>query len=121
MSIRFCSVRLSRWSAGIAAPTLATGCTFPPRSTKSSAVIESFTITARKPAFGGQTFGPAGSYEFISGVATVSLDPNARSNIPIVDIAAAAGPDGRTRYRTDVAIPFFASPDIRPSGSPCWT
>ena len=84
---------------------LIAGCALAQRSAPSApAVIENLVVTARKPAFDGRSFGAAGPYEFISAVATVSLDPGAPSNTRIVDLAAAAGPDGRVHYRTDVAI-----------------
>jgi hypothetical protein len=80
------------------------GCASLPGGSSTPAVVESLSVTGRKPAFGGQAFGSAGAYEFISGVATVSLDPRAAANARIRDLPAAAGPDGRVRYRTDVAI-----------------
>lgn len=81
------------------------GCAQNPTVTHHSpAEVERLDITLRKEAFGGATFGAIGAYEFISGVATVKLDPNHPSNRVIKDLSLAAGPDGFVRYKTDVAI-----------------
>lgn len=76
----------------------------PRRTSGPAAVIERLDISVRKPAFAGTGFGAVGAYEFIAGVATVRVDPAHPANAGIVDLAAAQGPDGQVRYRTDVAL-----------------
>lgn len=68
------------------------------------AVVEKLDLTARKPAFAGQSFGAIGAYEFIAGVATVRVDPKNPANAAVVDIDKAADGDGFARFQTDVVI-----------------
>lgn len=74
------------------------------RGDGASSMVESLVVTARKPAFAGTSFGDAGPYEYVAGVATVRIDPDHAANRGIVDLRAAAGPDGWVRYRTDVVV-----------------
>lgn len=67
-------------------------------------VIEKFDITSRKAAFSGQTFGTVGAYEFISGVATVRVDPRHPANREVVDLDKAIEADGYVRFQTDIAV-----------------
>jgi hypothetical protein len=68
------------------------------------AVVEKLDITAKKPAFGGQTFGTVGAYEFIAGVATVRVDPKNPANRDVVDLDKAADADGYVRFQTDIVV-----------------
>jgi hypothetical protein len=80
-------------------------CTLAPQRTAGpAALVEKIDITARKSAFGGTQFAGVGAYEFIAGVATVSVDPTHTDNRRIVDLGLAADSDGKVRYRTDVAL-----------------
>jgi hypothetical protein len=95
---------------------VAAGCADVARKSQSpAAVVESLKVDTRKPAFAGTTFGEVGAYEFVSGVATLRIDPAHPANSGIVDLLGAAGPDGLVRYRTDVAILRPVSP-ARASG-----
>jgi Alpha/beta hydrolase domain len=90
---------------------VAAGCADVARKSQSpAAVVESLKVDTRKPAFAGTTFGEVGAYEFVSGVATLRIDPAHPANSGIVDLLGAAGPDGLVRYRTDVAILRPVSP-----------
>jgi hypothetical protein len=86
-------------------PLLALGsCTTPGGTAAPGAQIERFEIISRTPAFGGKTFGDAGSYETIVGVAHLRIDPRHRLNLPIVDLDKVPAPDGWVRYKSDVVI-----------------
>jgi hypothetical protein len=69
-----------------------------------AATVERIEVISRKPAFGGTRFGDVGEYDMIVAVAHVKVDPKHPANQRIVDLAAAADPDGVVRYRTDVVI-----------------
>ncbi len=72
---------------------------------KDSAPSVRLEVTARAPAFGGRSFGARGSYETISGIAHMRIDPRAPQNRGIVDLARAprAG-DGMVEYDVDFVI-----------------
>lgn len=94
-----------RIGAAVTALVLVAGCVSGAgRGDGASSMVESLVVTARKPAFAGTSFGDAGPYEYVAGVATVRIDPDHAANRGIVDLGAAAGPDGWVRYRTDVVI-----------------
>jgi hypothetical protein len=62
-------------------------------------------VTARAPVFGGQQFGPHGSYEQITGKAHMRIDPLATANRGIVDLALAPrAADGMVDYDIDFVI-----------------
>ena len=87
-------------------PALLMGCALPKNQTASgpAATVERIEIVNRKPAFGGTRFGDVGEYELVVAVAHVKVDPRHSANQRIIDLAAAADPDGMVRYRTDVVI-----------------
>jgi Alpha/beta hydrolase domain len=61
--------------------------------------------TVESPTFDGRSFGAAGQYERISGQFAGEVDPNARENAIIVDIALAPrNPNGTVSYSTDFQI-----------------
>ncbi|MBT2337199.1 hypothetical protein J7E49_25275 [Variovorax paradoxus] len=76
----------------------------PPPVSERAAVVERLDVGTRTPAFGGQRFGEAGSYEVLAGVATVRVDARHPANQAIVDLADAADANGIVRFRTDVVI-----------------
>ncbi|MCB2074623.1 MAG: hypothetical protein H6917_08610 [Novosphingobium sp.] len=68
-------------------------------------------IASRETAFGGQTFGDYGTYERITGVAHMRIDPQAAANRGIVDLELAPrDADGMVAYDVDVVI-------LRPSNA----
>ena len=96
-----------RWAhAVLLVPALLVGCALPDRGASSgaAATIERLEVLNRKPAFGGTRFGDVGEYEMVIAVAHVKVNPAHPANQRIVDLAAAADPDGAVRYRTDVVI-----------------
>jgi Alpha/beta hydrolase domain len=61
--------------------------------------------TVESPTFNGRSFGTVGRYERISGQFVGEVDPNARENAVIVDIALAPkNPNGTVGYSTDFQI-----------------
>ena len=67
--------------------------------------ITRIEITKTEPAFAGQTFGKAGTYELVTGKAYGELDPNAPTNTPIQDLSLAPrNAKGMVEYTTDIAI-----------------
>jgi hypothetical protein len=96
-----------RWAnVAFLIPALLVGCALPDRRPNSgpAATVERIEIVNRKSAFGGTRFGDVGEYEVVVAVAHVKVDPRHPANQRIVDLAAAADPDGMVRYRTDVVI-----------------
>lgn len=95
-----------RWRIAIAATLAAAllGCAQAPVSGGPPAVVERLVVRERQPAFAGSAFGAAGPYERVVAEALVALDPTHPANRGIADAAAAASPDGKVRYRTDVVI-----------------
>ena len=70
-----------------------------------SARITKITITSRAVVFNGQTFGTAGQFEKIKGIASGEIDPNDRRNALITDIQLAPrNSRGRVEYRTNFTI-----------------
>jgi Alpha/beta hydrolase domain len=55
-------------------------------------------------AYGGASFGAAGSYEYIAAVAHGRLDPKDPANAGIVDLDRAPRTNGLVEYQTDVGI-----------------
>jgi hypothetical protein len=95
----------ARMGWAVVATVMVSGCVSGIGSADGPAsVVESLAITARKPAFEGTSFGAVGPYEYVAAVATVRTNPAHASNRGIVDLEAAAGPDGWVRYKTDVVI-----------------
>lgn len=95
----------ARIGGAMVAMVMVTGCVSSvSHSDGPASVVESLTVTSRKPAFAGTSFGDVGPYEYVAGVATVRIDPNHAANQGIVDLRAAAGPDGWVRYKTDVVL-----------------
>lgn len=96
-----------RWAhVAFLLPAVLVGCALPEKGPSSgpAATVERIEVVNRKPAFGGTRFGDAGEYEMVVAVAHVKVDPRHPANQRIVDLAAAADPDGMVRYRTDVVI-----------------
>jgi hypothetical protein len=96
-----------RWAhVAFLLPALLVGCALPEKGPSSgpAATVERIEVVNRKPAFGGTRFGDVGEYEMIVAVAHVKVDPRHQANQRIIDLAAAADPDGMVRYRTDVVI-----------------
>ncbi len=76
------------------------------------AEVTALDITAREPAVGGRGFGAAGSYEKLTGHATVALDPADPHNAVIKDIELAPRDDrGRVEATTDMVILRPAHPN----------
>lgn len=96
---------LLRTGLALSAAVLVSACssTAPSREGP-AAVVESLSITTRKPAFAGSSFDGVGAYEYLAGVATVRVNSAHTANSGIVDLQAAASADGWARYRTDVVI-----------------
>ena len=70
-----------------------------------NARITKITITSRAPAFNRQTFGSAGQFEKIKGIATGEIDPTDRRNVLITDIQfAPKNARGRVEYRTNFTL-----------------
>ncbi len=70
-----------------------------------SARVTKITITSRGVVFNGQTFGTAGQFEKIKGIANGEIDPNDRRNALITDIQfAPKNARGRVEYRTNFTI-----------------
>lgn len=68
-------------------------------------------IARTEPAFGGQSFGEAGSFERVIGKAHGELDPSAPANAGIQDIALAPrNARGMVEYATDIDIVRPADP-----------
>ncbi|MBV8619697.1 MAG: hypothetical protein JOY84_12595 [Curvibacter sp.] len=90
---------MKRWTAGgmvlIAALWAAPAC----------AEVTRLDILERGPAFGGQAFGPVGSYERIRARLHGELDPMAVDNAVIQDIGLAPrNAHGRVEYSSDIDI-----------------
>jgi hypothetical protein len=67
--------------------------------------ISRIEITKTEPAFGGMTFGKAGSYDRLTGKAYGEVDPKAPANAIIQDIALAPkNARGMVEYSTDIDI-----------------
>ena len=73
--------------------------------TSADARITKITITSRAPAFNNQTFGSAGQFEKIKGIAAGEIDPKDRRNALITDIQfAPKNARGRVEYRTNFTL-----------------
>lgn len=71
----------------------------------SEARIVKITITSRVPAFNHQTFGTAGEFEVIKGIAFGEIDPADRRNALITDIGfAPKNARGMVEYRTNFTL-----------------
>lgn len=90
----------TRWAA--AAVMLAAATAAQAEPAKPSVRIE---ITSRTPAYGGASFGEAGPYEKLTGVAHMRIDPKAAANRGVVDLdRAPRAVDGLVDYEVDVVI-----------------
>ncbi len=70
-----------------------------------NARITKITITSRVAAFNGQTFGTAGAFEKIKGIASGEIDPKDRRNALITDIQfAPRNARGHVEYRTNFTL-----------------
>lgn len=70
-----------------------------------AAGVQSLEIRAVADAFGGESFGAVGPYEYVAAVAHGRLDPNDPANAGIVDLdKAPRDSDGLVEYQTDVGI-----------------
>jgi hypothetical protein len=68
-------------------------------------MITAFEITSRTPFVGGATFGEAGAYERIDGIAIGEVDPGHPGNAGIALLGKAPrNARGRVEYRSDVTI-----------------
>jgi hypothetical protein len=75
-------------------------------------MITAIEITSRAPFVGGASFGAAGAYERLDGVAIGELDPSHPGNRGIANIdKAPRNASGNVEYRTDVCILRPADPD----------
>ena len=63
---------------------------FAAASAKSAGYIDRIETTATYDAYGGASFGDTGPYVVITGIAHGKLDPAAKANAGIVDLALAA-------------------------------
>lgn len=104
--------RMRAWGALVVFAAFAAGCAAPPveRVVGPAAIVEKLDVGARRPAFGGASFGAVGTYEYVAAVATVRLDPRHPANRAIVDVDKAADADGFVRYQTDVVLLRPANP-----------
>jgi hypothetical protein len=92
------SHRLKRAAIGLAAAACLTGAS-------AQAKIVKLDITRTEPAFGGASFGQAGTFERIIGTATGEVDPKSPANSVIQDIALAPrNARGMVEYTTDIDI-----------------
>ena len=67
--------------------------------------ITRLDVTKRRPAFGGKSFGPAGPYEWVIGVAYGELDPKDPLNTRVVNLQyAPLNARGHVEYNVDVAF-----------------
>ena len=67
--------------------------------------ITKITVASRVPAFNNQSFGTAGRFEKIKGIATGEIDPADRRNALITDIQfAPKNANGRVEYRTNFTM-----------------
>src|SRR5271170_8034485 len=70
-----------------------------------SARVTRLNITSTAPAFGGASFGSAGTYEVVTGTFTGAVDPNDPRNSVITDIARGPkNPDGTVSYSADFQV-----------------
>jgi len=70
-----------------------------------SARVTKIVITSRAPVFNGQSFGTAGQFEKIKGIASGEIDPKDPRNALITDIQfAPKNAGGRVEYRTNFTI-----------------
>ena len=62
-------------------------------------------VTSRTDAYDGRSFGDAGAYERIDGIAHMRIDPGDAANKGIVDLALAPrAADGMVEYDVDVVV-----------------
>ncbi len=67
--------------------------------------LERLEITSREAFAGGRSFGEAGAYERVDGLAHFALDPTSSANAEIVDIGLAERQaDGMVRFDSDFTI-----------------
>src|ERR1700735_2337322 len=83
-------------------------------SAPARAAVERVEVTERTPFAGGMSFGAAGAYEKIRGVAHFALDPNAPANARIVDLKLAPR-DARGLVVFD--SPFILLRPVKAAGS----
>jgi hypothetical protein len=69
------------------------------------AEVTSLQILQREPYAGGKSFGDAGPYEKIVGIAKFAIDPKDRHNLPIVDLQyAPRNSQGKVEFEADVVL-----------------
>ena len=74
-------------------------------TTPASARVTQFEITSRADAFDGKTFGDAGAYEKIVGIARFAIDPRSPRGQRIVGLAEApVNGDGEVEFSAEVTI-----------------
>jgi hypothetical protein len=67
--------------------------------------LVNFEISRREPYLDGRTFGDAGAYERIDGIAHYAVDPAHPANAGIVDLdLAERGPDGLVHFSGDLTL-----------------
>ncbi len=72
---------------------------------KSGAVVRIEMQQPLSPAFGGQSFGDVGTYDYLAGTALGALDPAHPLNAGIVNLARAPrNADGHVEYRSEFAL-----------------
>jgi len=68
-------------------------------------VTQIVITTKTSPVFNGQSFGPAGAYEMLRGVATGEINPSDRRNVGITDIQLAPKlANGNVQYKSTFTI-----------------
>src|SRR3954470_6973385 len=69
------------------------------------AEVTRVTIASRTVVAGGQSFGPTGPYEKLTGTIEFALDTKDKHNKPIVDLEyAPRGSDGRVHFSSDLYV-----------------
>ncbi len=75
--------------------------------------LDRFEILQRAPYSAGRTFGTAGAFEQIDGIAHFAVDPNHPANRKIVDLALAPRDEhGLVRFTSDLSIVLPVNPDL---------
>ena len=92
-----------------------------PREMIRGMTVRALSVSSAEPYEGGTSFGDAGPYELIHGLAHIGLDPGDPANARVVDLASAARDgDGLVRVSADVVLLRPADPR-RGNGSLLYT
>src|SRR5438552_10687548 len=91
-----------KWATAFLAATLSATISL---SAQPLSRVSTMTITSRRPAFDGKSFGAVGQYEILIGKVQALADPKSSQNAGIADIDnAARNRDGLIEYSYDVQI-----------------